>query len=96
MPKSSMAALQTMHRLPEPECPGYQHSLIDLPLCRVQEAGMLPGNFLGNHSTWLGFAKDQYGTAADNAQAGYTTASAHAKTGYQKAKATIKDNAPEF
>ena len=62
----------------------------------LQEAGLLPENFLGNHRTWLGFAKDNYGTAADNAQSGYNTASAKAKAGYQKAKATIKDKAAEF
>ena len=60
--------------------------------CAVQEAGLLPDNFLGNHRTWLGFAKD----TADGAQSGYNTASAKAKAGYHKAKATVKDNAPEF
>ena len=65
-------------------------------ICCPQEAGLLPDNLLGNHRTWLGFAKDNYGTAADNAQSGYNTASAKAKAGYQKAKATIKDKAPEF
>lgn len=62
----------------------------------LQEAGLLPDNLLGNHRTWLGFAKEQAGAAADNAQAGYNAASARAKGGYQKAKATIKDKTPEF
>lgn len=78
-------------QVPCSDCSEVSHTFICL-----QEAGLLPDNFLGNHRTWLGFAKEQAGTAADNAQAGYNAASARAKGGYQKAKATIKDKTPEF
>lgn len=69
---------------------------IEWELWCLQEAGLLPDNFLVDRRTWFGFAKDNYDVAADHAQAGYNAASAHAKTGYQKAKATIKEKAAEL